>query len=356
MDPLVPSVGALVAILVAFAPGRATAAPEPPSEGAPPEPNPPVTPPKALELVEPVYPSEAVVADKREVTVVLRLTIDAEGRVTAADVVEGVGSGFDEAAVAALLSSRFTPATRNGQAVAAKILFRHVFAPPADVPKQDPAPAASPAEPSAVAHGTSVVPYSAPTPRALTDLAASDAKSSEPIEIAVVGERSEAETLQRSAAPVTVLQLHRQKKRASDLGEVMARTFGVSIRRSGGLGSDTRFSLNGLQQDQIRLFLNGIPLEHAFPFGVSNIPVNLLERVEIYRGVVPVRYASDALGGAVNFVSDQSLSPVRVGGTTEALCRVLRWAWRAHALAFRPWPRVQRPTVPRWASSSARAA
>jgi outer membrane receptor protein involved in Fe transport len=226
--------------------------------------------------------------------------------VTAADVVEGVGYGFDEAAVAALLSSRFTPATRNGQAIAAKILFRHVFAPPLDVPQQDPAPAVSTAEPTAVAHGTTVAQSSAPTSRASTDLAPSDAPSSEPIEVAVVGERSEAETLQRSAAPVTVLQLNRQKKRASDLGEVMARTFGVSIRRSGGLGSDTRFSLNGLQQDQIRLFLDGIPLEHAFPFGVSNIPVNLLERVEIYRGVVPVRYASDALGGAVNFVSDQS--------------------------------------------------
>jgi outer membrane receptor protein involved in Fe transport len=47
-------------------------------------------------------------------------------------------------------------------------------------------------------------------------------------------------------------------------------------------------------------------LEHGFPFGVANVPVNLLERVEIYRGVVPVGYASDALGGAVHFVSDQS--------------------------------------------------
>jgi vitamin B12 transporter len=305
MDTLLPSRGALVAILAAVTLSLAAAEPEPPPEAVPAVPNSPVTPPKPLELTEPTYPSEAA-AEKRRATVVLRLTLDAEGRVTAADVVEPGGYGFDEAAVAALLSSRFTPAMRNGQAIPAKILFRHVFAPPTDSAQQDAVPAANPAVPIPAAPATSVGDARlAPTSPVATPMLSNE-PSAEPVEVAVVGQRSEAETLQRSAAPVTILQLNRQKKRASDLGEVMARTFGVSIRRSGGLGSDTRFSLNGLQQDQIRFFLNGIPLEHAFPFGVSNVPVNLLERVEIYRGVVPVRYASDALGGAVNFVSDQS--------------------------------------------------
>src|SRR5262249_12410456 len=34
------------------------------------------------------------------------------------------------------------------------------------------------------------------------------------------------------------------------------------------------------------------------------VPVNLVERVEIYRGVLPVRFGADALGGAVNVVPD----------------------------------------------------
>jgi outer membrane receptor protein involved in Fe transport len=76
------------------------------------------------------------------------------------------------------------------------------------------------------------------------------------------------------------------------------------VRRSGGLGSDTRFSLNGLTDDQIRFFLDGVPLELAgFPFGVANVPVGLIERVEIYKGVVPIRFGTDALGGAVNLVT-----------------------------------------------------
>ena len=43
----------------------------------------------------------------------------------------------------------------------------------------------------------------------------------------------------------------------------------------------------------------------GYSFGIANVPVNLIDRVEIYKGVVPVRFGADALGGAVNLVSPQ---------------------------------------------------
>jgi vitamin B12 transporter len=126
-----------------------------------------------------------------------------------------------------------------------------------------------------------------------------------PVEVTVRGGRSEAQRLMRSAEAVTVVDTRRAKQQSADLGEVLARTQGIAIRRDGGLGSSTRFSLNGLQNEQIRFFLDGIPLDVAgYPFGVANVPVNLIERVEVYRGVVPIRYGADALGGALNLVTD----------------------------------------------------
>jgi vitamin B12 transporter len=126
-------------------------------------------------------------------------------------------------------------------------------------------------------------------------------------EVTVKVARSEARRLQASAEAVNVIDTRKAQKQTADLGEVLARTQGIAIRRDGGLGSEARFSLNGLYDDQIRFFLDGVPLEAAgFPFGVSNVPVNLIDRVEVYRGVVPVRFGADALGGAVNLVSDQS--------------------------------------------------
>ncbi|RYE16642.1 MAG: hypothetical protein EOP51_25420, partial [Sphingobacteriales bacterium] len=38
---------------------------------------------------------------------------------------------------------------------------------------------------------------------------------------------------------------------------------------------------------------------------LNNIPVNLAERIEVYKGVVPVELGADALGGAVNIITDQ---------------------------------------------------
>ncbi|WP_394830123.1 TonB-dependent receptor plug domain-containing protein [Pendulispora rubella] len=131
------------------------------------------------------------------------------------------------------------------------------------------------------------------------------APSPAPAEVKVKGSLSEGRRRQQSAEAVTVVDLRRAQQQSSDLGEVLARTQGVSVRRSGGLGSNARFSLNGLYDDQIRFFLDGVPLGAAgYPFGIANVPVNLVERAEIYRGVVPLRFGSDALGGAVNLVSD----------------------------------------------------
>jgi vitamin B12 transporter len=130
--------------------------------------------------------------------------------------------------------------------------------------------------------------------------------SARALEVTVVSPRSAAARLQQSADAVTVIDLRRAKEQTSDLGEVLARAQGIAIRRDGGLGSGTRFSLNGLYDDQIRLFLDGVPLELAgYPFGIANVPVNLVDTVEVYRGVVPIRLGADALGGAVNLVTDQ---------------------------------------------------
>ena len=60
---------------------------------------------------------------------------------------------------------------------------------------------------------------------------------------------------------VEARETHEAQRHTADLGEVLARTEGIAVQRSGGLGSDTRLSLHGLSDDQIRVFLDGVPLE-----------------------------------------------------------------------------------------------
>jgi vitamin B12 transporter len=109
----------------------------------------------------------------------------------------------------------------------------------------------------------------------------------------------------RTSEAVTVVKLEEAKRRSSDMGDLLGRTAGVSVQRSGGLGAYARFSLAGLYDDQVRRFVDGVPLElSGFPMDLANVPVALFERAVIYRGVLPLRLASDALGGAVDLVTD----------------------------------------------------
>lgn len=131
-------------------------------------------------------------------------------------------------------------------------------------------------------------------------------KSEQLDEVRVFAESKKVE-LEQSAKAVVVVQTKLAKLETADLGEVLARTEGVSVQRAGGLGSNTRFSLNGLTDDQIRFFIDGIPLDFmGYAFGIANIPVNLVERAEVYKGVVPIAFGADALGGAVNLVSSSN--------------------------------------------------
>ncbi len=195
------------------------------------------------------------------------------------------GEPFDQVALDATLRMVFKPATRDGTPVAARIQFRRVFTPPS--PAMPVAPAPSPAVP--------------------TDTTVPPSNQLAEVEVTVEGEMNRLDQLQHSADSVTVVRLEEVKKRSSDMGEVLARTPGVIVRRAGGLGTEARISLGGLYDDAIQLFVDGVPLwMSGFPDNVSLIPVNIISHLEIYNGVVPLRLSADALGGAINFVTDRS--------------------------------------------------
>ncbi|MBI5534298.1 MAG: TonB family protein [Deltaproteobacteria bacterium] len=105
-----------------------------------------VIPPVLTKFVDAPYPEEATKAGL-EGNVVLQLDIDAEGKVTNATVVNPVGHGFDEAAVAAARQFLFAPATRAGKPVPARILYRYSFTLKVVEPQADPGKSKLPAGP-----------------------------------------------------------------------------------------------------------------------------------------------------------------------------------------------------------------
>lgn len=116
---------------------------------------------------------------------------------------------------------------------------------------------------------------------------------------------SPAEQLRRSAYVVTVIETEAEQREGADLGEVLARRSPVTVRRASGLGSRTNLALGGLGGERLRFFVDGVPLElMGYLAGPANVPVSLVDRVDVYQGAVPLRLTGDALGGAVDLVTD----------------------------------------------------
>ena len=91
-----------------------------------------------------------------------------------------------------------------------------------------------------------------------------------------------------------------------NLAEVLTTVPGVKLRETGGMGSDMQLMLDGFTGKHVKIFIDGVPQEGAgTALNLNNLPVNFAERIEVYRGVVPVGFGTDALGGVINIVTNQ---------------------------------------------------
>lgn len=122
-------------------------------------------------------------------------------------------------------------------------------------------------------------------------------------EVEVIG-KSEARRQQEQAYAISVLDIKRSYIQAAPLNRLLNNISSVRVREEGGMGSNYNFSLNGFSGNQVKFFLDGIPMDNfGSSFNLGNISANMAERIEVYKGVLPVSLGGDALGGAVNIVS-----------------------------------------------------
>ncbi|WP_143094861.1 TonB-dependent receptor [Bizionia echini] len=116
--------------------------------------------------------------------------------------------------------------------------------------------------------------------------------------------KSKVRKAREQAYAVNVIKAEELYNTGADMNQVLNNTSGVRVRENGGLGSDFSFSLNGFSGNQVKFFLDGIPIDNfGSSLTLNNFPVSLAETVEVYKGVLPITLGSDALGGAVNIVT-----------------------------------------------------
>ena len=121
-------------------------------------------------------------------------------------------------------------------------------------------------------------------------------------EVIVVG--SQLSKVKNSAYNATAINTQELVNTTKTLSEALSKAPGMKIRESGGVGSDMAVTMDGFSGKHVKVFIDGVPQEGVgSSFGLNNIPVNFADRIEVYRGVVPVGFGSDAIGGVINIVT-----------------------------------------------------
>lgn len=122
-------------------------------------------------------------------------------------------------------------------------------------------------------------------------------------EVTVKG-KSAPQRIREGQYNVNVVEIAPALNTSVSMTDIVGRTAGIKVRSEGGLGSDFDIMLNGLSGSAVRYFIDGVPLDtKGGNISLSNIPMNTIDRVEIYKGVVPPSLGADALGGAINLIT-----------------------------------------------------
>lgn len=110
--------------------------------------------------------------------------------------------------------------------------------------------------------------------------------------------------VQRSAFNAVALDTEPLQNTSRSLGEALSQMPGMKLRETGGVGSDMQLMLDGFSGKHVKIFIDGVPQEGAgTSYDLNNLPIHFAERIEVYKGVVPVGFGSDAIGGVVNIVT-----------------------------------------------------
>lgn len=118
--------------------------------------------------------------------------------------------------------------------------------------------------------------------------------------------KSKEQLLREGAYAVSALDIKSIASSVTNLSDLISRSSGVNIRTDGGLGSNFDLSLNGMSGNTIRYFVDGVPLStRGSNVTVANFPINSIDHIEVYKGVVPSKLGGDALGGAINIITKQ---------------------------------------------------
>jgi len=155
--------------------------------------------------------------------------------------------------------------------------------------------------------------------------AQSDATATELDTVVVTGTRT-ALTVDDSLAAVEVID-HEEiaRSQARSLPELLRGRAGITLVNQGGLGKLTTLFMRGAESDHTLFLVDGVRVGSATSglTAITDLPVELIERIEIVRGPRSSLYGSEAIGGVIQVFTRRGAAGVtprfHLGGGSDGL-------------------------------------
>lgn len=130
-------------------------------------------------------------------------------------------------------------------------------------------------------------------------------ESTELANVVVFG-KTKTQVIRESPEAVSVINAKELQGRSVSLETILNKTIGLKVGQTGGLGSSSRIIVHGLEGNRIQILWDGIPMNTSDgAFSLDEIPIDIIERIEVYKSIIPARFGCDGLGGAVNIVTKE---------------------------------------------------
>ena len=119
-----------------------------------------------------------------------------------------------------------------------------------------------------------------------------------------------------SPGTVTIIRPEEFKGEQKTLPDFLKMVPGVHVREVQGKGQYTTVTVRGSTAAQVGVFVDGVltNLGGDAAVDISTIPVSNIERIEVYRGYIPARFAGTFIGGVINVVTKK---PTGAHGSAE---------------------------------------
>lgn len=117
------------------------------------------------------------------------------------------------------------------------------------------------------------------------------------------------------AESVKVMDVTEMQGSSATIADATNRSSGVKVRQSGGMGSESKINIRGMEGKNVKVLVDGVPVDNGNgSLAVNDIPIDKIDRIEVYKSYVPERFATDGMGGAINIVT-KSLPKSSVTGS-----------------------------------------